>query len=367
MGQRLVIGYDTESVDGFNLSAGGGRASTPFSVSSNKDIDTLSAYMSAASSLTGVSLGLYKEAGTSIWTKVVESSGAIGFSGLGWLVRPVTKTTLVPGEVYVLIVTANDTHSVRRLDISPSTVVKYDSSGVAYPLATNIVRFSSTDTKDMIMFASIQTSPPTVSTQAVSSIASNSAIFNATITSTGEINPTVRGFYYKEGSSGDPTAADSVISSSGSFSAGAYTETPTGLTRDTDYRVAAFATNSEGTTIGATVGFTTLKAAPTVSGSIASRIFSSSGDFSSSVSDDGGATVTERGFVYAKTPTPTTGDTKEIISGEVSDMSATIESLDSDTTYYVRGYAINSVGTAYGAETSFKTHKEFIPSVIIGG
>jgi len=87
----------------------------------------------------------------------------------------------------------------------------------------------------------------------------------------------------------------------------------------------------------------------------------------SSIDNDGGEAITERGFVYDVNPSPDTGDDKEIISGTVGVMSATIESLITNTEYFIRAYAINSVGTAYGEETSFTKQKGFIPRITTGG
>ena len=55
------------------------------------------------------------------------------------------------------------------------------------------------------------------------------------------------------GTSGDPTTANSVAFDDGTFSAGAYTKTITGLTENTNYRVRSYAVNSVGTAYGSTV------------------------------------------------------------------------------------------------------------------
>lgn len=101
---------------------------------------------------------------------------------------------------------------------------------------------------------------PTVTTQAVSSIDKTTATGNGNITDTGGENATRRGFCYLQGSSGDPTTANSVVYDDGSFGTGAYTKAITGLTPNTTYRVRAYAVNSAGTSYGSTVSFTTLKA-----------------------------------------------------------------------------------------------------------
>ncbi len=69
-----------------------------------------------------------------------------------------------------------------------------------------------------------------------------------------------------------------------------------------------------------------------------------------SVTDDGGASVTEYGFVYSTTPDPTTSDaTVSVGSGIDPDYSGTTAVLDNGT-YHVRAYATNAGGTSYGAD-----------------
>lgn len=105
---------------------------------------------------------------------------------------------------------------------------------------------------------------------------------------------------------------------------------------------------------------------PLVAGATVSRIFSTQADVAVIVENDGGTAITERGFVYAKTTNPTTADTKIVVPGTLGEMEATMESLDEDDTYYVRAFATNAKGTAYGDEAEFKTLKNFIPQITTG-
>ena len=101
------------------------------------------------------------------------------------------------------------------------------------------------------------TSIPIVTTQAVSNISGTTAIGNGNITDTGTTDVTVIGFCYKVGTSGDPTVSDSIVYDTGSFSTGAYTKILTGLVAGSQYRVRAYATNSNGTVYGTTVAMIT--------------------------------------------------------------------------------------------------------------
>jgi len=98
---------------------------------------------------------------------------------------------------------------------------------------------------------------PTVTTQDATSITTSTCTANGNITDTGGVAPTIRGHCWVAGVAGDPTTADSEAHEDGSFSTGAYTTAITGLIPGTGYRVRAYATNSIGTSYGATVQVTT--------------------------------------------------------------------------------------------------------------
>lgn len=98
---------------------------------------------------------------------------------------------------------------------------------------------------------------PAVTTQDCTNIESTTLTANGNILAIGSGSPTIRGFCYKVGTTGDPTTADSTVYDTGTFSTGAFTKEITGLTGNTSYRVRAYATNSAGTSYGDTVTVTT--------------------------------------------------------------------------------------------------------------
>ena len=102
---------------------------------------------------------------------------------------------------------------------------------------------------------------PTVTTQAVSNVNDTTATGNGNITSNGGGVITEKGVCYMTGTSGDPTTANSKFYDN-TDSTGAYTESMTGLSPNTNYRVRAYAINSTGTGYGTTVQLTTNAPAP---------------------------------------------------------------------------------------------------------
>ena len=156
----------------------------------------------------------------------------------------------------------------------------------------------------------------------------------------------------------NPTTSDSkVISGSGK---GSFTCNLSNLQAVTTYYVRSYAVNQKGTAYGEEKSFTTKAiTVPTVTTSSATNISVTSATVGGNVTDDGGATVTERGVVYSTTPNPTTSNSKVVSGSGKGSFTCNLSNLQEVTTYYVRAYAVNQKGTAYGEEQSFKTKYAF--------
>ena len=73
------------------------------------------------------------------------------------------------------------------------------------------------------------------------------------------------------------------------------------------------------------------------------------------VISDGGAIVTARGVCWSTSVGPTISDFKTSEGTGTGLFASSLAGLTANTTYYVRAYAINSTGTAYGNQISFTT------------
>jgi uncharacterized protein (TIGR02145 family) len=73
------------------------------------------------------------------------------------------------------------------------------------------------------------------------------------------------------------------------------------------------------------------------------------------ISTDNGEAVTKRGVCWSTNQNPTIQNDKTEDGSGVGSFTSSISDLEPNTTYYVRAYATNSVGTAYGNAISFKT------------
>jgi len=94
---------------------------------------------------------------------------------------------------------------------------------------------------------------------------------------------------------------------------------------------------------------------PTVSTDTASSIGSITATAGGEVTANGGAEVTARGVCWSTSQHPTVSDSHTEDSTGTGAFTSSLTGLTPSTTYYVRAYATNSVGTAYGEEVSFTT------------
>lgn len=94
---------------------------------------------------------------------------------------------------------------------------------------------------------------------------------------------------------------------------------------------------------------------PTLSTTSASNIGITTAQSGGNITSDGGASVTVRGVCWSTSPNPTIANNKITDGTGTGNFTSSIIGLTANTTYYVRAYATNSAGTAYGNEVSFKT------------
>jgi len=141
-----------------------------------------------------------------------------------------------------------------------------------------------------------------------------------------------------------------------------FTVQMTGLSENTSYYVRAYVITGKGATFyGPEVQFQTpyeVKV-PSLSAVTASNVTYKSASFAATVTSDGHGTLTDAGFVYSTSHNPTVNDSK-LSCGTKTSLTANVSTLNPETTYYVRAYATNANGTAYGEETSFTTRPDMV-------
>lgn len=200
---------------------------------------------------------------------------------------------------------------------------------------------------------------PIVTTLSITNITNNSASGGGNVTSDGGSTVTARGIVWNR--TGSPTTSSYDGITNDGTGTGSFTSSLSSLDRATNYYVRAYATNSDGTAYGSEVSFTTDPDLPTVYTNTVDNFGDTYADFSGSVTSDGGGTVSARGFVYATHSTPTLSDSVTTSGSGVGLFLASVSNLSPATTYYVRSYATNEAGTAYGNEETFETLSSSYP------
>lgn len=192
----------------------------------------------------------------------------------------------------------------------------------------------------------------TVTTTAITSITTTTASSGGNVTADGGATVTARGVCY--GTSTNPTIANNPTTSG--TGTGSFISSITGLAVGTTYHVRAYATNAVGTTYGTDIQFTTLAAIPTVTTTAVTGITTTTATSGGNVTADGGATVTARGVCVGTIATPTLANSSFTTNGtSTGTFVSALSGLTSGTFYYVRAYATNSAGTAYGSTVTFTT------------
>jgi plastocyanin len=194
--------------------------------------------------------------------------------------------------------------------------------------------------------------PPSLTTTSVTGITRTSAVSGGTVTSDGGATVSSRGICWS--TSANPTVSDSKATQG--TGTGAFTADLTGLTPNTLYYVRAFATNSEGTAYGNQVQFTSaLTSVAALTTTEAGTITATSAVSGGNITDDGGADVTARGVCWSTAENPTTADAITEDGTGTGVFESSLTELLPSTIYYIRAYATNSSGTAYGTQVSFTT------------
>ena len=190
---------------------------------------------------------------------------------------------------------------------------------------------------------------PTVSTTALSSITFSGASGGGNVTNGGYpsgANP--RGVCWN--TSTNPTTANSHTSNGSGL--GSFSSILTGLADNTIYYVRAYAINSTGTGYGGNVTGKTLSR-PILTTKAISGITEISAISGGIISFSGTSAVTAKGICWNTSANPTTGNTHISAGSGIGSFNITITGISQNNSYYVRAYAVNTLGISYGNQQTF--------------
>ncbi len=251
--------------------------------------------------------------------------------------------------------TGNTLNITGKLSTLSQNTLYYIRAFAVYDSSTFYGTVRNFTTTKNVLIASVQTTSIT----AISYIA---ATFQGSVTS-GGTNITEYGFVYATTSM--PTIANTKIVKSttapGTFPF-AFTSAITSLQNNTTYYMRAYVKDNSGISYGDNKSFKTLaNVTPTVQSGAVTGIGYFTATLSGTITSEGSSDITQYGVVYSTTNTlPTILDSKIITSSSAPTVfpvsfTSSLINLTGATTYYVRTYATNATGTAYGTVQQFTT------------
>jgi hypothetical protein len=209
---------------------------------------------------------------------------------------------------------------------------------------------------------------PTLKTGIATDITGNTAKVSGSISVVGTLSISDYGVVY--GTSSTPTLSDSKMSLGSLAAPKDFTTDLSGLSQNTSYNFRVYVTNSGGTVYGDAVAFKTLELkAPTSTTGTSSVITQNGFTMDGKLTDIGTSAVTDFGHCISETnQMPTIADTKTSMGAAsgAKDFKSVFANLKAGTTYYVRSFATNGVGTAYGDKVEVKTTMVSAPTVTTG-
>ena len=202
---------------------------------------------------------------------------------------------------------------------------------------------------------------PAVTTVNPGSITKTTASSGGNVTGDGGEEVSVRGVCWN--TSENPTTSGNKTSDGSGT--GSFTSKISGLTPGVRYYIRAYAVNSAGTGYGRNMSFMTDPVGlATVETAEPSLVTSATALSEGIISDDGGGAVTAKGVCWAKKSSglPTISNFKTTDGAGAEAFISNVTGLEPATAYFVRAYATNSSGTAYGTEKEFTTD-EALPTL----
>lgn len=230
------------------------------------------------------------------------------------------------------------------------------SKGVKYYVRAYAKNINGAAYSPVTEFTTQLNTPPEVEDLIMSVVSDDNATVQATISNTGGLNILRKGFVWSDASNATPTLENCLgkhESGAGSSANGRFEAKIANLTMATPYYICAYAENEKGITYSLPIRFVTIVTyTPAIGFPTAVNITAGTADMSASVSNDGGANITEVGFCWSENSSePMIDETsKNYVKAEIkTDFTAKITGLKAANNYYVRAYAKNKNGISYSS------------------
>ena len=198
-----------------------------------------------------------------------------------------------------------------------------------------------------LSFTTLVEHAPSVEILPATEISYTSFVCSGDVTDSGTYSVTARGFCWS--TDPDPVMTGEhlhVGNGSGTFSALLANMQP-----ETTFYVRAYAVNAAGVTYSTPITVSTLS--PTIP-TVSTDTVNGYNECTGTVLADGNAPVTQRGFCYDTLPSPTLENGVVLADGSgLGEFTATLTGLPVGKLYFIRAFATNAKGTAYGNQIHF--------------
>lgn len=192
-----------------------------------------------------------------------------------------------------------------------------------------------------------------------------SAAFTAEVNDDGRGEVTERGVVYA--TAANPTVETGYKVVDDEAGLGVFEGVLEELLGNTAYFVRAYAINKGGVGYGEDKEFTTEILWAEVETGDVTAINKTTATLNGATPYDGGAEITARGFVWGLSDAPGLNDNLvDMMDAEGDAFSFVLEELELNTVYYVRAFATNSKGTAFGETKMFKTLADITKLHVVG-
>ncbi|OFY60938.1 MAG: hypothetical protein A2Y71_03270 [Bacteroidetes bacterium RBG_13_42_15] len=204
-----------------------------------------------------------------------------------------------------------------------------------------------------------EATPPVVKTTIVSEITKTTASIGGNVTDDGGTEIIDIGICWS--TSLNPTVSSNKTSNGKGI--GLFTSSITGLTGNTRYYVRAYATNSAGTSYGNQISFVTTQynegsTVPALITADVTSITSISAVTGGTIINDGGEDIIDKGIMWSTIPEWSVYDYDVSIYSNGPGSGSFVNNLSGltpGTTYFVKAFATNAVGMAFGPTLRFTT------------
>ena len=296
--------------------------------------------------------GKQAETSLSVGSRLIEDGGApISLIGFCYIEKSAGKEPVETDKVVNVSLSGGQTEF--------TAVIKELKAGTTYLVRSYASNRKGTGYGPVLEVATADDESPKLKTNEVGNCGGSWADAVGELLSEGASEVVEKGFCWTTDSSVEPVYTD--VNNRLIVSGKGLSGKITGLKGSTQYYMRAYARNSTRVAYGNTVTFTTSPlTVPVLSQSVVSDIQAYTAVAKASITNNGNGIITETGYCISELSEPTERTPVDAVNNEFT---VNLSGLKHSTSYYIRFYAVNEAGIAYGPAIRFTMLQVTPPSV----